>query len=550
MSRTVLIATKSPFAEDARNQAVELIQQAGYTASVLERYQNRDELIAAAAKADALIVRSDNVDAGLLDAAPGLTLVIRGGAGYNNIDVEACTARNVIVMNTPGQNSNAVSELAVGLMLGLYRSLTPADSSTKAGEFRKSELTGRELRGKKLGIHGFGYIGQLLAQKARGFGMSCFAFDPWVSPETAATYDVELVHTAQDLYRDADIVSVHLPKTATTVGSVNYDLLCLMRPNGTLINTARAEVVDHDALVRVLEERPAFRYGADVHPEGDVAGEKRLSRFSDRVVLTPHIGASTVESNVNTVTAAARQAVGFFQEGRMTAAINKSVVPYWLQDYAELAQVIGLLCSKISTGQPREVNVICYGDLESYAESFAQNVAKGVYRDFDPELTPQAAANVAAENGVQVRSNTKPDNSRGHGNAITVDYVVSDAGTLHMVTVRGTVADGMLKISRIGEFVNVDFQATGLVTIFQYAEKEGMVDVIGRYYTDVGFNKKQGRFIQSPGGNRQICLFQLERIGKRAAHRSDDESEIHRIVQRVVAEIPEVDSGYVVNFGG
>ncbi len=549
MSQTVLIATKSPFAEDARNQAVEIIRGAGHTANVLERYADRDELIAAVAEADALIVRSDTVDASLLDAAPKLTLVIRGGAGYNNIDVEACTARNVIVMNTPGQNSNAVSELAMALMLGLYRSLVPADTSTKAGEFRKSELTGRELRGKKLGIHGFGYIGQLLAAKARGFRMDCYAYDPWVSPETAATYDVQLVESAEELYRDADIVSVHIPKNSKTVGSVNYDLISLMRPNGTLINTARAEVVDHDGLVRVLEERPAFRYGADVHPEGDVAGEKRLSRFADRVLLMPHIGASTLESNTNTITAAARQAVGFFQEGRMTAAINKSVVPYWLQDYAELAQAIGFLSSKINTGRPREANVICYGDLEPYGESFAQNVAKGIYRDYDPELTPQAAVQMAVENGVQVRSNTKPDNSLGHGNAITVDYVASDGSTLQLVTVRGTVADGMLKISRIGEFVNVDFQAAGLVTIFQYAEKEGMVDVIGRYFTDVGFNKKQGRFIQSPNRRRQICLFQLERFGRSAEDRRNDEQEILGILQRVVHEIPEIDSGHLVNFG-
>lgn len=546
----VLIATKSPFDPAARDAAVAILTEREFSVRVLEKYKDVGELHAAVKDAHALIVRSDEVNRAVLDAAPELKLVIRGGAGYNNIDVEACTERGIIVMNTPGQNSNAVAELALAFMLASVRFIVKADVSTKAGEFLKAGLTGRELMGKKLGIHGFGYIGQHLAQKARGCGMEVFAYDPWVNPEIAEDFGTVLVKTPEELYRDADFISLHIPKTKNTVNSINYDLISLMKPDGVLVNTARAEIVQYDDLERLLTERPEFVYAADVQPEGDVPGEKRLAKFGSQVILTPHEGASTKEANFNTIRAAAIQTVEFFEEGKMTAAVNKEVVPYWMQEYAELARMLGHLCASMIDGQPREVQVICYGELEQYRHSLAENVLKGIYAGYDRGLTPHAAVELAAQTGVTLRTDIKPDNLRGHGNSITVDYMVRHDHSLTQVGARGTMSDKMLKISRIKEFLNVDFRPEGLVTVFEYAEKEGMVDVIGEYFTKAGYNKKQGRFTQSPDGTKAISVFQIEKKSGRAVppEYPNEDAEVKAIVETIRSSVPEILNGYSLRF--
>jgi len=546
----ILLATKAPFSPSARDAALAIASSAGIKFSVLENYNDRSELLAAAADCNALIVRSDKVDSELLDAAPGLKLVIRGGAGYNSIDVDACSERGITVMNTPGQNSNAVAELALGFMLSVARHLPVADTSTKAGEFRKSALAGNELKGRRLGLHGFGYIGQLVAEKARGFGMQVYAYDPWVSAETARDKGATLVETPEELYRDADVISMHIPKNEKTTGSVGYELLHLMRPDATLVNTARAEVINFKGLETILSERAHFKYASDVHPEGDVPGEKSVARFADQVLLTPHIGASTAESNFNTACAAAKQAVDFFLYGRMTAAVNKEVVPYWMQRYADLAQSLGLLAQRLGSGQPREVQVLCYGELKDYKGALANNVLKGIYADMGGELTPAEAASMARENGVVIRLEMKPDDTRGHGNSITVDYMVKTGAQLEQVSVRGTVAGDAVKISRIKEFENVDFIPGGLVTIFEYDEKEGMMDAIGEYFTTSHYNKKQGRFIQGPNGTRAITVFQVEKkqeIELPDGVRSEDE-EVAAIAAGIKKDIPEILNAVAIRF--
>ncbi len=540
----ILLATKSPFAPEASQAAADHISAAGFEVLRLEAYADKSELLAAVTDVHALIVRSDIVDPEVLDAAKQLKLVIRGGAGYNTIDVAACTERGITVMNTPGQNSNAVAELALALMLAAVRHIVRADVTTKAGEFIKSQLTGTELRGKKLGIHGFGYIGQLLACKARGCGMAVFAYDPWVSEETAKDCGVQMVKDVNTLYHDADFISLHIPKTPKTVHSINADLLALMKPAGVLVNTARAEVIDMDGLEKTLTDRPKFRYAADVQPEGDVAGEKRLAKFGGQTLLMPHIGASTDEANFDTALAAARQAVDFFKYGTMTAAVNKEAVPFWMARYAVLAERLGLLCAKRAAGRPREVQVICYGTLEAYTQAFAGSVFKGIYNE-SSELTPPEALAMAGQNGVTIRTNVTPDNSRGHGNSITVDYMADTDSGISRVSIRGTVADGMLKVSRVCGFKNVDFQPEGLIALFEYTEKEGMIDVIGEHFTRAGYNKNQGRFIQSPDGKNQICVFQVE---KKRSPGSKDPAEVETIAARIQEDVADVYRAIAVQF--
>ena len=309
MSKTVLLATEKAFSAAARDEVVAIIKGAGYTARVLENYKGKEPLLEAIADADAAIVRSDIVDADVLGAAKKLALVVRAGAGYDNIDTAGAKAKGVAVMNTPGQNANAVAELAFGMMVYLAR-----------GKF--DGKTGTELRGKTLGLHAFGAVGRAVATIAKGFGMTVYAFDPFVKPEQFQAAGVEPVGSAEELYRRAQYVSLHIPATAETKGSIGKKLLSLLPKGGTLINTARKEVINEAELLEVLAERNDFRYISDIPPSDPTAAAIK-EKFAARVYVTPSkMGAQTEEANVNAGLAAARQIVGFFERGEKQFVVN------------------------------------------------------------------------------------------------------------------------------------------------------------------------------------------------------------------------------------
>lgn len=309
MSKTVLLATEKPFSAAARDEVVAIIKGAGYTARVLESYKGKGPLLEAIADADAAIVRSDIVDPEVLGAAKKLALVVRAGAGYDNIDTAAAKAKGVAVMNTPGQNANAVAELAFGMMVYLAR-----------GKF--DGKTGTELRGKTLGLHAFGAVGRAVASIAKGFGMTVYAFDPFVKPEAFQAAGVEPVGSAEELYRRAQYVSLHVPATAETKGSIGKKLLSLLPKGGTVINTARKEIINEPELLEVLGERSDFRYISDIAP-GDATAAAIKEKFAARVYVTPNkMGAQTEEANVNAGLAAARQIVGFFERGEKQFVVN------------------------------------------------------------------------------------------------------------------------------------------------------------------------------------------------------------------------------------
>ena len=254
MPKHVLVATEKPFAKVAVAGISEIFRDAGYDVTLLERYTDKADYLKAVAGADALIVRSDAVDAEVLQAAPNLKIVVRAGAGYDNIDLKAATARGVVAMNTPGQNSNAVAELVFGLMITLARR-------------GFSGKDGTELRGKTIGIHAYGHVGKYVAMIAKGFGMDVYAFDPYVPAEKMQADGVTPVATADQLYSSCDYISLHLPKTKDTVKSISAGLLSRMKKGGTVVNTARAEVIDEAGLLEAMEARPDFQYAADVAPE-------------------------------------------------------------------------------------------------------------------------------------------------------------------------------------------------------------------------------------------------------------------------------------------
>jgi D-3-phosphoglycerate dehydrogenase len=309
VSKTVLLATEKPFSAAARDEVVAIIKGAGYTARVLESYKGKAPLLEAIADADAAIVRSDIVDPEVLSAAKKLAIVVRAGAGYDNIDTAAAKAKGVAVMNTPGQNANAVAELAFGMMLYQAR-----------GKF--DGKTGSELRGKTLGLHAFGAVGRAVATIAKGFGMTVYAFDPFVKPEQFQAAGVEPVGSAEELYKRSQYVSLHVPATAETKGSIGKKLLSLLPKGGTLVNTARKEIINEAELLEVMAERSDVRYLSDI-PPSDATLATLKEKYAARVYVTPaKMGAQTEEANVNAGLAAARQIVGFFERGERQFVVN------------------------------------------------------------------------------------------------------------------------------------------------------------------------------------------------------------------------------------
>ena len=298
----VLVATEKPFAKVAVDGIREVIEGAGYELALLS------QLLDAVANADALIIRSDVVDNEVLDAARNLKIVVRAGAGYDNIDLEAATKHNVVAMNTPGQNSNAVAELALGLMVFAVRNFYNGTSGT-------------ELKGKKLGIHAFGNVGRNVARIAQGFGMECYAYDAYCSDEAMIAANVKPVHSANELYQTCDIVSLHIPATPETKQSINYELLNRMPKGAMLVNTARKEVIHEEELVRLMEDRPDFKYVTDIMPAIDA---ELREKFAGRYFATPKkMGAQTAEANINAGIAAANQIVDYLKNGNTRFQVNK-----------------------------------------------------------------------------------------------------------------------------------------------------------------------------------------------------------------------------------
>ncbi|MCX4311085.1 MAG: 3-phosphoglycerate dehydrogenase [Muribaculaceae bacterium] len=304
----VLIATQKPFAKAAVDSIKEVIATAGFEPVMLEKYAGADDLKKAVADADAVIIRSDIIDADVLAAAPKLKIVVRAGAGYDNVDLATAKAQGVVVQNTPGQNSNAVAELVFGMTVMAIRNMYDGTS-------------GSELRGKTIGIQAFGQVGRNVARIAKGFDMTVSALDPYCPAEDIAAAGVTPVQTVNDLYSNNQFVSIHIPATAETRGSIGYDLIRLMPQGGVLINTARKEVIDEAGLAKALEERPDLKYVADVKPDN---ADELKERFGNRVFFTPKkMGAQTAEANINAGIAAAEQVVAYLRDGINRFQVNK-----------------------------------------------------------------------------------------------------------------------------------------------------------------------------------------------------------------------------------
>jgi D-3-phosphoglycerate dehydrogenase / 2-oxoglutarate reductase len=305
--KKVLVATDKPFAPIAVDQIREIIEKAGHQLVLLEKYTEKSQLIDAVKAANAVIIRSDIISQEVIEASNTLEIVVRAGAGYDNVDLAAATNKKVVVMNTPGQNSNAVAELAFGMMIYNIRKAFNGASGT-------------ELRDKTIGIHAYGNVGKYVAMIAKGFGMKVLAFDPFVSKEAIQKDGIEPVDSVEELYKKSQYISLHIPANKETKQSINYQLLSLMPKNAVLINTARKEVINEADLVKLMEERKDFAYLSDIEPDNKL----EFDNFPGRYLFTAKkMGAQTEEANINAGIAAANQIVKFFATGDKTYQVNK-----------------------------------------------------------------------------------------------------------------------------------------------------------------------------------------------------------------------------------
>ncbi|MBT4574902.1 MAG: 3-phosphoglycerate dehydrogenase [Candidatus Cloacimonetes bacterium] len=308
MAKRVLVATEKPFASQAVVEIKRICEDKGYELILNEKYAEQSDLVNAVKDVDALIVRSDKVTSEVIGNADNLKIAVRAGAGYDNLDCEAASKKGIVCMNTPGQNSNAVAELAFGMMLYLAR-----------GKFNGK--SGTELKGKTIGIHAYGNVGINVARIAKGFGMNIIAFDPYVDNAVMEADGVKPVDTVEELYNISDYVSVHIPSIPATQKFIDLRLISIMKPGAAIISTARKEVVCEDSMIKVLSNRTDLKYASDIAP---ARAEEMINKFEDRVYFTPKkMGAQTLEANVNAGVAAINQIIAYFEDGDTTFQVNK-----------------------------------------------------------------------------------------------------------------------------------------------------------------------------------------------------------------------------------
>jgi D-3-phosphoglycerate dehydrogenase len=460
------------------------------------------------ADAYAFIVRSEKVTEEVMEAFPYLKVIIRAGAGYNTIDIQAARKRGIDVMNTPGANSNAVAEEVVALMLADARHIIPADASTREGLWEKAKFMGREITGKTVGVVGLGHIGRLTIQRLSGFEMEVLGFDPMISRDRAEDLGVELV-SLEDLFARSDYITLHIPENAATKGIINKNLIGKMKEGATLINCARHGVVNHDDL-KTLKAEKSLRFLNDVYPK-DEAGDKPEAEIAD--ILLPHLGASTKEANENAAKMAARILVEFDEKGITTFIVNRDIPEGLDEAYGQLAYTLTAMATGL-LGEDRRIKILetsVYGDLAPFSEWLVVPMVTALKSDFDRSLDHKAALKVLEESGIDY-CDRKVDNQKGYGNSITVDLTTECGdGQLVQVSVRGTVAENQIMISRINDFEKLYFDPQGhtLVVIFQ--DRPGVLGKIAAAVAEAGINIDDVRNPHNEKGDMSIAVLKINK---------------------------------------
>jgi len=461
MARKVIIPTKlDPVVK-------EILTDAGF--SVVQEAETQPlDLAKANSDAEAVIVRSEKVTPEVMDTLPSLKLVVRAGAGFDNIDIRYARKRGVDVMNTPGANSNAVAEEVMALILAGLRKLVPADISTRAGRWEKKSFMGRELTGKTVGILGLGNIGRLLVKRLSGFDVKVLGYDPVLSADFAARLGVKLC-TVQEIFEQADIVSLHIPENDKTRGMINADLIGRMKKGAMLVNCARAGIVDEGA-IRALKAEKNLIFCNDVYPK-DAEGDKSVKDIAD--IMLPHLGASTKEANFLAAKRAAEQTVSYFNDGVTACVVNKGVPDGLDENYQKLASLLASLGRACLNGRAiSKIEMSFYGKLHAFSRWLLAPVTSGLCPEFDAFSGADEALKFLKSRGIDT-VNREVDDSKHYGESITIDFLSGN----DRVSIRGTIAEGRLMVSRINSYDGIYLDPAGDTLFAEYEDAPG---VLGR----------------------------------------------------------------------
>jgi len=464
------------------------------------------ELVAAHPDTYGLIVRSEKVTSEIIDALPGLKVIIRAGAGYDSIDIKYARKKGVDVMNTPGANANGVAEEVVAMILADARHIVHADGSTRAGRWEKKSFMGRELTGKTVGIVGLGNIGRLVARRIKGFDCKILGFDPIVNSERVREWGIEPA-TMEEIFAEADYVTLHIPGGESTKGLIGDKLIGMMKEGATIVNCARFGIVDENAL-RAVKNEKKLRYLNDVYPK-DEAGAKSMNDIAD--LMLPHLGASTFEANFTAARRAAQELIDLDEKGDMSCVVNRDIPEGLERAYCELAYNIARLIRQIS-GENSPIKLLetsFYGALSPFANWLTVSALSGIWSDFDRYNDYKAAVKFMREMGVEML-NRETDGDKGYGNAITIDLTVEHPELgLKQFSIRGTLTEGVQAVSRIDEFDRLYFEPFGATLFCLYNDRPGVIASISRKLADASINIEDMRNPHNKKSARSLAIIRV-----------------------------------------
>lgn len=452
---------------------------------ILEEAKDLKAFVVQHSDAYAMIVRSEKVTPEIIDLLPSLKVIIRAGSGYDNIQTKYARKKGIDVMTTPGANANAVAEEVIALILADARHIVAGDVSTRAGKWEKNLFMGKELSGKTVGIVGLGAIGQLVARRLSGFEVKLIGYDPVISQERARAVGVELVELPA-LFERSDYVTLHIPENNETRGLVGTPLLSLMKDGATVVNCARSGIINEDEF-RAIKAQKKLRLLNDVYPK-DAEGPKSITDIAD--IMLPHLGASTKEANYKAALHAAEELIEFDEKGISSYIVNRDIPPGLDEAFGELAYLLARLCRHL-VGRDAKLKLIessFYGSLKPFSNWLLVPVVAALSEDFDRSSDYNAAVKYLKEMGIDYE-NRETDDRKGYDNSITLDLTASvDNDTLRRASVRGTVTEGVLMISRINDFHSLYFEPRGHTVVFIYNDRPGVLGHIGAALASASIN--------------------------------------------------------------
>ncbi len=443
-----------------------------------------EKLAAENPDAQILIVRSEKVPAGLIDKFPQMKLIVRAGAGFDNIDIAYARAKGVDVMNTPGANANSVAEEVVAMALAVFRHLVPADASTRAGRWEKKIFMGRELTKKTVGIVGLGNIGRLLAKRLQGFEPTLLGYDHFLATQRAINIGVKPV-SLEELFSESDVISLHVPGGETTQKLVNTDLISKMKDGALLINCSRYGIVDEDALRAAKAAGKNIFYATDVHPK-DTEGEKPSAPIAD--LILPHLGANTKEANFTAAKRAAEEIIAYFEHGDTSCVVNMETPTGLNPLQLRLAKMLAVIARLIGENKPiRRVECTFSGSLRSFRKWFVPQILEGLLPEAEKRLMPAAAEVSLREHGIDYRA-CEPLDGNVEEDSIRLDVWSERDSHTALSSVRGIVAEDVPIVSSINGFESLYFDLRGHLLFVRYTDRPGVLARIASVLGDAEVN--------------------------------------------------------------